>query len=1525
MATSNVQIGDLSVSVDNDTGGMLSDSQINALSKIIENLKGLQKDYTGLDHVPADVSIKYSSGTGSSYMQPSSFDMSGHPQKIEIVINVGSVLTTRNADGSPREILQDVGNELGNALTRMKEGLGNFGVGSDPAAKDPYTEQHSNVMENDWINEPFGYPKRTIPQGDPTSGPVHNGGVTAGHSSTPIADTLPTAEEMQRAIPSAITGNLNPHAGAPGIDNSNGPVFGPEQDTVEEMDYESWLNELANQISEEFFPIPDELTPLEEALEAAINRSSPLIIDLDDSGTIDLSAYSDTNTSFFDFDGDGYAERSGWVSASDGILVYDQDLNGKIEGSSEWFGTTDTDGFAILSEHDTNTDGQIDNEDSIWASLQIWQDFDQDGVADGGELRWLSAFNIISINLESVEVSQTNEGHLITHTGTIVVDDGISGPDTRIMHDVWFNYNDMASRYAQDYIFDIRAAYLPSQRGYGVLSDLHIAISNDNTGGGNLLDLVTDFSEISLSNMFAASNSITDDVREIMFRWAGVDGLSGNERGAFVDSRELGFLEAMTGKPFLQRGIYSNPQGVEAGEDINGAFVIALNHVYARLVAQSSGDALFEGDFFYNISTDLFEGITGINLTTLDSLETEATGLANTGEREIFWSNVLRVIEFTVGVDNLSGGDQTALDAAIEASDSALDMTDLIDGLSYARVIGVTESGTSGNDTINGSSADDDLSGGSAGNDTINGLAGNDVIQGQANDDVLTGGTGGDYVRGGLGNDDYIYAAGDGHDTYKEQGAGSGNDDDRIIFGSGIDIGDLTFSRAGNTDLVIDIDNGTYTGRIVIEDHFNYASGGGHIELLEFSDTSTYDLDGQAWTTYGTNGADVIRGVWNGLGGLGNDTIYGLDGNDEIRVDAPNETDSLANTVYGGNGNDRIYGDTGTDTLYGDDGDDYIDGGAGADTLSGGAGDDDLIGDTGNDTFIYSGGHDYIHDSSGTDAINLNASWNGVTPQYLRTGNDLTIWFDVNNTITIDGHFGTRPVESMVYANTTSVNLTTVSAVSQGTSGNDTLTGTSGVDTIYGHAGNDTLSGSGGNDLLYGGTGNDTLSGGAGNDYLDGGAGDDTMEGGGNDDTYFYASGDDYINDDSGTDTLIFANGWEIEEMTFDRYMADDNDLIIGINGTNSVTIEGQLGNTRNINTFTFQSGNVNPTSIVVTFHGTSGNDTMTGITGGGSPDDIMYGYDGADTMTGSGGNDTLYGGNGNDTLTGGADSDTLYGGAGNDLMEGGAGTDLFVYESGIDTVDEFSANSSGDTLWVSGGRTINDLSFSSTGTNDTKITITASVDEITVNRLRSGTTSHHVELIKFDDGFTTSLPDYASWLNGTSGNDVVAGNSSDNTMVGFAGNDTMTGGSGNDDMHGGAGNDTLDGDDGTDLLYGGDGDDILYGEGGLDTLHGGAGADTYKFHTASAFSNVDVIRGFSVSDDDIIDLTDILSAAYDPLTDDIADFISFSESSGSTFVSVDRDGTGGTYSMAQIIKLENVTGLSSVATLETNGNLIAA
>ena len=82
-----------------------------------------------------------------------------------------------------------------------------------------------------------------------------------------------------------------------------------------------------------------------------------------------------------------------------------------------------------------------------------------------------------------------------------------------------------------------------------------------------------------------------------------------------------------------------------------------------------------------------------------------------------------------------------------------------------------------------------------------------------------------------------------------------------------------------------------------------------------------------------------------------------------------------------------------------------------------------------------------------------------------------------------------------------------------GTSGNNTLNGTAGMDALLGLAGDDTLNGLGGNDRLEGAAGNDTLNGGAGANYLEGGSGNDV---------YRVIPGDRVIElTTGGTDTVI--------------------------------------------------------------------------------------------------------------------------------------------------------------------------------------------------------------------------------------------------------------------------------------------------------------------------------------------------------------------------------------------------------------------
>ncbi len=92
-----------------------------------------------------------------------------------------------------------------------------------------------------------------------------------------------------------------------------------------------------------------------------------------------------------------------------------------------------------------------------------------------------------------------------------------------------------------------------------------------------------------------------------------------------------------------------------------------------------------------------------------------------------------------------------------------------------------------------------------------------------------------------------------------------------------------------------------------------------------------------------------------------------------------------------------------------------------------------------------------------------------------------------------------------------------------------------------------------------------------------------------------------------------------------------------------------------------------------------------------------------------------------------------------------------------------------------------------------------------------------------------------AAEINGTAGDDTLAGTSKGDQIYGHAGNDTINGlggldelwgGSGSDTMYGRGSNDTLQGEGGDDLLSGGPGDDELRGGDGVDVLTGGDGDD---------------------------------------------------------------------------------------------------
>ncbi len=84
--------------------------------------------------------------------------------------------------------------------------------------------------------------------------------------------------------------------------------------------------------------------------------------------------------------------------------------------------------------------------------------------------------------------------------------------------------------------------------------------------------------------------------------------------------------------------------------------------------------------------------------------------------------------------------------------------------------------GGNGADGLIGGDGNDTLEGGK-GDDTLDGGAGNDTLFGGKGNDALDGGAGNDTLAGGKGDDLFVFADGDGADTFNDFVAGAGTDD----------------------------------------------------------------------------------------------------------------------------------------------------------------------------------------------------------------------------------------------------------------------------------------------------------------------------------------------------------------------------------------------------------------------------------------------------------------------------------------------------------------------------------------------------------------------------------------------------------------------------------------------------------------------------------------------------------------------------------------------------------------------------
>ena len=296
---------------------------------------------------------------------------------------------------------------------------------------------------------------------------------------------------------------------------------------------------------------------------------------------------------------------------------------------------------------------------------------------------------------------------------------------------------------------------------------------------------------------------------------------------------------------------------------------------------------------------------------------------------------------------------------------------------------------------------------GGDGDDTLIGSDQNDVLIGDAGDDQLFAKGGNDSLTGG-----------DGHNLL-----GGGPGIDRVVESGDVDfvLTARQLSRTGTLARLVDTTNG---GEVTSE------VTGKSARPTDLSSIEEAELTGGD----GNNriSAKKFGGVVTLRGGAGDDTLEGGNGADLLDGRAGRDR------LLGRAGDDTLLGGSEKDLLLGGDGNDQLNGGDGADVLNGEAGADHSMGEAGNDVFVGDLANDTLDGGSGSDAVTLSSTGNITLTDAALTWTATASLSGIEQA-NLQGDVGAQQLDASVF------------------SGDVTLDGSTGADTLLGGRGDDVL------------------------------------------------------------------------------------------------------------------------------------------------------------------------------------------------------------------------------------------------------------------------------------------------------------------------------------------------------------------------------------------------------------------------------------------------------------------------------------
>ena len=807
----------------------------------------------------------------------------------------------------------------------------------------------------------------------------------------------------------------------------------------------------------------------------------PIILDLDGDGVELVSP--DESSAFYDIHANGYRYNLGWAGSDDGLLAYDKNLDGDIRERDEIAfadyvrgARTDLEGLRYF---DSDGDGLLDGNDAEFGKFRVWQDLDQDGETDAGELRTLAEAGIESIDLDYAPgddgIAEEVAGNTVFGIGHYTKTDGSLGE----FGDVEFAGGAIGVREEANGDYSFRLAD-------GEILKLAFAEYDDDADAGTD-GLTIDFAAQSHTQYIGAFGGSRSDTFDgggvarglLLVGGGGDDALTGGDGDDWLVGGE--------GRDALAGGgghdilfIDGEDAAVDGGEGFDVAFVgggfgIALNLADGNLesVFGGGGDDAFSTTGAHEIiasggdGADTLTGGEGADLLSGDAGADIVRG--GDGDDVLIGGGDADTIDGGEGHDYIIADSADTIDGG-EGWDTVVftDAVDLNIDLESLNVEAVYGGGGDDYIYIGVNVASYDL--------VLDGGGGGDTLQGGVAKDWLHGGEGDDTLRGGYRDDSYVFLRGGGRDIIsdfmvvsgKEHNAG---EDDALLLGDGITAGDLVFRYRG-TDLEIGIKGADYAGgalatdsdfdrladRVTIKDWNNDHR---RIENLRFGDGSAFDLEALI-SEYGPS---------NGIMDLGA----------EMRRLAP-AAPADARIVRGTSGGDTLSAWGGDDVLYGRGGDDiyFLGYGSGRDTV------------------------DESHDNAGGDdgdVIRLQAGIDTSRVRLIGDGTNLYVELldgdgMMSDWLKIAGHYAgeNRRIERVETADgATLFDADDFEAVRQpirGSGESETLDGLADFGDVFDSDG-------GGDDVLRGRSGDDVY-------YLGSGTGRDTIEEG-----YENAEGDD--------------------------------------------------------------------------------------------------------------------------------------------------------------------------------------------------------------------------------------------------------------------------------------------------------------------------------------------------------------------------------------------------------------------------------